>query len=71
MNELLANENKILIKINEEIITSIDILDEINYLSLVNKNFNQLKKQQIQIAKKSIIRQKIKKIEITKFKKND
>ncbi|WP_440651140.1 peptidylprolyl isomerase [Candidatus Pelagibacter sp. HIMB1495] len=71
VNELKANENRILIKVNNEIITSIDIFDEINYLSLINKNFEKLEnKQQIQIARKSIIRQKIKKIEIKKFKNN-
>ena len=29
---LLASENKILIKVNNELITTIDILNEINYL---------------------------------------
>ena len=32
----LAYENKILFKVNNEIITSVDILNEINYLNSLN-----------------------------------
>ena len=34
-----AVENKILLKVNNEIITSIDILNEIKYLNLINSEF--------------------------------
>ena len=70
-NNTIAKENKILVKVNNKIITSVDIFNEINFLSFVNKEFKNIKKnQQIQIAKNSLIKDKIKSIEILKFKKN-
>ena len=70
-NNTLAKENKILVKVNNEIITSVDILNEIKFLSYANKEFINIEKnQQIQIAKNSLIKDKIKSIEILKFKKN-
>ena len=70
-NNALAKENKILVKVNNEIITSVDILNEIKYLSYVNKEFINIEKnQQIQIAKNSLIKDKIKYLEILKFKTN-
>ena len=66
-----ANENRILIKVNNEIITSIDILNEIKYFSIINNQFKGTKKKtQIQIVKNSLIKEKIKKIELQKFIKN-
>ena len=63
-----ALENKILIKINNEIVTTVDISNEISYLKAFNKNIKELDKQKIiGIAKNSVIRDKIKKIEILKF----
>ena len=47
-------ENKILFKVNNEIITSIDIINEIEYLGLINKNLNQLTKEKLfEIGKNS------------------
>ena len=67
----LAKENKILVKVNNEIITTIDISNEIKFLSYANKEFRNIEKnQQIQIAKNSLIKDKIKSIEILKFRKN-
>ena len=67
-NHVSALENKILIKLNNEIITTVDISKEINYLKAFNKNINKLDNQKIiEISKNSIIRDKIKKIEILKF----
>lgn len=40
-----ANENRILIKVNNEIITSIDILNEIKYFSIINNQFKETKKK--------------------------
>ena len=69
-SQVLGNENKILLKINNEIITSIDILNEIKYLGLVNNEFKNLNKnKKIEIAKNSLIREQIKYIEIKKFTK--
>ena len=66
-----AKENKILFKINNEIITSIDILNEIKYLNLINKDFKNTKKNlKIEIAKNSLIREKIKNNELNKLKIN-
>ncbi len=70
-NKSLSKENKILVRINNEIITTIDILNEIKFLSLTNKEFRDINKnKKIEIAKNSLVRQKIKFIEISKFKKN-
>ncbi len=70
-NFLLANENKILFKVNNEIITSIDIAKEINYLNLINNDFKGLKKDKsFEIAKNSLIREKIKEIELKKIVKD-
>ncbi len=61
-------ENKIIFKINNEIITSLDILNELRYLKIINKEFNNIKKEEaFQISKNSLIREKIKEIEIKKI----
>ena len=61
----IALENKILFKIDSEIITTADINSEANYLKILNKNMNSLGQNQIfEIAKNSLIRDKIKKNEI-------
>ena len=61
-------ENKILFKVNNEIITSLDILDELKYLQTINKEFETIKKEEaFQISKNSLIREKIKEIEIKKI----
>ena len=68
---IYSKENKILLRLNNELITSVDILNEIKYLTILNKNFSKItKNRKIDIAKNSLIKQKIKYIEISKFKKN-
>ncbi len=68
INNSLSYENKILFKVNTEIITSIDILNEINYLNSLNKNLKNLEKEKVfQIAKNSLIREKIKEITLLKI----
>jgi peptidyl-prolyl cis-trans isomerase SurA len=63
-------ENKILFKINNEIITSLDIFNEIRYLETINNEFRKLKKNQaFEVAQKSLIREKIKEIELKKKEK--
>lgn len=58
-------ENKILIKVDNEIITSIDILNESNYLKAMNENLQDLDKNQLwKISLKSLTKDKIKKIEL-------
>ena len=64
-------ENKILFKVNNDIITSIDIEEEYRYLIALNNNLKKLNQNEIvEIAKKSIIKEKIKTIEINKNFKN-
>ena len=64
---LYSIENKIIIKIDNEIITAIDIKNESKYLNVLNKNIENLDKEKIyRISKESIIREKIKKIIINK-----
>ena len=66
-----AVENRIILKINDEIVTSIDILNEIEYLSIFNNSLNNLSKEKLfEIAKNSIIRQKIRKVETYNYFQN-
>lgn len=61
----ISLENKIILKINNEIITSFDLENELTYLSALNPNLKKLDKKDItSYSKKSIIKEKIKKIEI-------
>jgi len=60
-SNLIAFENKIIVKINNEIITSVDIENEINYLKILNPQVNSLDKDKLMnIAKNSLIREKVK-----------
>ena len=64
----IALENKILFKIDNEIITTIDIYEEIRFLKIFNPESNNLNEEELfEISKNSILRDKIKKIEIMKF----
>ena len=63
----LSLENKIEVKVNNEIITSLDINKEIAYLKKFNPSLNNLEKNKIyMIGKNSLIREKIKKNELLK-----
>ena len=66
---LFATENvKIILKINDEIVTNIDIQKEYNYLIALNNDFKKVNKEKaLLIAKESIIKEKIKKKEIEKY----
>ena len=60
-----AIENKIILKINNKIITSIDISNEIKFLNLLNKDLKNLDRSDVyKISKNSLERQKIKEIEL-------
>ena len=64
-NFTIAIENKILFKVNNEIITSIDILNEINYLNLINSDFQKLDDQKkYEVSKNSLIREKFKELKL-------
>ena len=69
-NFVYSNENKILFKIENEIITSLDILNEIRYFDSINNNFKDIQKdKKFQIAKNSLIKDKIKKIALSSIVK--
>jgi len=60
-------ENKILIKIENQIITSLDVNNEYKYLVALNPSLkNSSKEDVIKLSKRSILQEKIKKIEIDK-----
>ena len=62
-------ENSIIYKINNEIITKYDVKKEANYLRALNPNLRDLDISKLRkLALKSIIREKIKKIELEKSK---
>ena len=67
---LNALENKILFKIKNEIITTIDIYEEIKFLKIFNPRIKNLSEKELfEISKNSILRDKIKKIELLNFVK--
>ena len=66
-NDARSIEIKIIHNIQNEIITNIDIKNEFKYLVALNANLKKLEKEKIlNISSESIIREKIKKIEILK-----
>ena len=63
-----SNELKIIVKLNNDIITNIDIENEKNFLSILNEELEKLNgKEFFDLAKNSLIKEKIKKIEIEKY----
>ena len=61
-SNLNAIENKIVLKIDEEIVTSIDVKAEENYLKALNPGIKNLSSEKLNnIAKNSLIKEKIKK----------
>ena len=77
-NYSFASEVKIIKRINNEIITNIDIEIEYNYLIALNNDLKKISKNEgLEIAEESLIREKIKLIELKKnfsienFKEND
>ena len=68
LTKIQALENKILFKIDNEIITTVDIYHEVKFLKIFNPQINDLSnEEQLDISKNSIIRDKIKKTEILSF----
>ena len=68
-NNIIASQKiQILYKINNSLVTNIDINNELNYLISLNTKLKDLDKNEIfEIAKESLIREKIKLNEIKKF----
>lgn len=64
----LSIENRIIFKIDNKIITSMDVKNEINYLTSLNPKLKKLSDSQLtEISKNSLIRERIKQIEISKY----
>lgn len=64
---LISLENRILMKVDNEIITTVDISNQINYLVSLNPKIKELENQRVfEIAKQTMIKEKIKKLEILK-----
>ena len=65
---IYAKEIKIISKINNEIITNIDLENQIKYLLITNSNLKDLNKEDlIELSKNSLINEILKKKEIDKF----
>ena len=65
---IFALDNEIVIKIDNAIITKIDIQNEIRYLKALNPNLKNLDEKEIYlISKNSLLREKIKELEIYKY----
>ena len=63
-----ANETNIVIKVNNEIITNIDIENEIRYLVALNNELKETSEEILKnLAKQSVIKEKIKKKEVSKY----
>ena len=70
-NNAIGLENRILLKIDNQIITSLDVNSEYKYLIALNPSLkNSSKKDVIELSKRSIVNERIKKIEIEKTFKN-
>ncbi len=67
-NHIESKEVKIATKIGNQIITNIDIENEYRYLISLNNDYSKLEKNKIfNFAKSSLIREKIKEIELKKY----
>ena len=76
LTEVYSSEVKIVMKINNEIITNIDVENEYKYLIALNKSLSNLNKETVlELAKNSLQKEIIKKIELEKIyelnQKND
>ena len=66
--QINAMENKIILKINNDIITSVDIENEAKYLKVLNPKLKNLDKNKIfEVAKNSLVRENIKMIETSNY----
>ncbi len=72
VNLAKAKDIKILFKLENEIITNQDVIDELNYLVSLNNNLISLEKNKLnEIAISSVIKEKIKYLELKKYFKID
>ena len=71
-NQVISLENKIIFKINDKIITTFDIKQEEKYLIVLNPKLIKVDQNKLKVlATDSIIKEKIKEIELMKYYKID
>ena len=59
VTQVFSLENKIIVQVDNEIITSVDIINEVKYLKALNPNLSKLDKNKIyQIAKSFLFEKK-------------
>ena len=67
-NQVSSLENKILFKVNDKIITTVDVKQEEKYLVVLNPNLKKIDQNKLKIlAIDSIVKEKIKEIELIKY----
>ena len=67
-NQVISLENKIILKVNNKIITTFDVKQEEKYLIVLNQNLEKIDQNRLKIlAIDSIIKEKIKEIELVKY----
>ena len=72
IEQSISLENKIILKIDDKIITSFDVKQEEKYLKVLNPKLNKVEKNRLKVlAKDSIVKEKIKEIELIKYYKID
>ena len=68
IEQVISLENKIIIKVNDKIITNFDVKQEEKYLIILNPNLNKVDQNKLKIlATNSIVKEKIKEIELIKY----
>ena len=66
--QLHSLENKIILKINNNIITTLDIKEEEKYLIVLNQNLKKIDQNKLKdLATNAIVKEKIKEIELAKY----
>ena len=70
--QAICLENKIILKINDKIITTFDVEQEEKYLLVLNPKLSKIDKNKLKVlAQESIIKEKIKEIELIQYYKID
>ena len=66
--QVISLENEIILKVNDKIVTAVDVNQEQKYLIVLNPNLNRIDQNKLKIlAIDSIIKEKIKEIELVKY----
>ena len=67
-NFSISEEVKIVARVDNEIITNVDVQNQIKFLLIINNKLNELSKSQLlELSKKTLIKEEIKKKEINKY----